>query len=338
MSDELRLVCSAAASFSLTLLAVPPAAFLAEKWGFVDHPVGWKTHDRGTPYLGGAAVSLSVAVAALALNPDVSRFIPLIGASGACLVIGTLDDKVNLSASIRILAVATIAALLYAAGLGWSVFSGDAANLLLTIVWCLGVINAINLLDLMDGTAGSAAGVSAAAVAILAMTLGDYADAVVAIALAGACLGFLRYNLRSPASIFLGDGGTMSIGVILAGTVMSLPLQALGVSAIALGVLLVGVPIWDMSFRIFSRLRLRVPLNQPGPDSVANWLRSRLSSTRLVAGVLVSAQGALGVAVIAVAGANARLIWTVAVLAFALGALLMVFLMRPRFGSRSNGP
>lgn len=334
MGDELRLAGAVGAALALALLAVPPAIAAARRWDLVDHPVGWKAHARGTPYLGGAAVWLALLGATLALSPDLGRFLPLLAASGVCLAIGTLDDKLGLSAPLRVLAVAVLAAALDTAGLGWEAFSSGPANLLLTVVWCLGVVNAINLLDLMDGTAASAAGVGAAATAVLAATFGDYADAVLAAALAGACLGFLRYNLRAPASIFLGDGGSMSIGLVLATAVMALPFPAgFGLAGVALGVLLVGVPTWDMAFRIFSRLRHGIPLGRPGPDSIANWLAARLSSPRRVAGVLALGQAALGAVAILAAHRSAALAAVAAVATLVLGGLLMLPLRGWRPGS-----
>ena len=95
--------------------------------------------------------------------------------------------------------------------------ASDAANLLLTALWVIGVVNAFNLMDNLDGAAASVAAVSAACVGALAVIGDDVPLAVIAFALCGALAGFLRFNLARPSRIFLGDGGSMPIGFLLAG-------------------------------------------------------------------------------------------------------------------------
>ncbi len=348
MGDEVRLPLVAIVSLTLTLFAVPQAVRLAHRLDLLDSPGGWKTHAGRTPYLGGAAIFAAFAPVSLLLSPDASRFLPLLAAALLCLVVGTVDDARGLSPSVRILTVSATAVALHATGLGWALFSSGAANLLVTIAWCLGVVNAINLLDLMDGAASSVAAVSAAGICVLAAILGDSADAVVAASLCGGCLGFLRYNLRSPASIFLGDGGTMSIGLVLAGTVMALPFKdGLGALALVPGVLLLGVPVFDMTFRVLSRLRMGVPLMHPGPDSIANWLSMQLSSTRLVATVLGLSQATLCAIAITASGAGDQAALVIAAGCSISGALLIGVLMMSGFGPQpamdyaaqsANGP
>jgi UDP-GlcNAc:undecaprenyl-phosphate/decaprenyl-phosphate GlcNAc-1-phosphate transferase len=186
------------------------------------------------------------------------------------------------------------ATLLWADGLGWSIFSSDVANLILTNLWVVGLINAMNLLDLMDGVAGTVASVSAAGVGVLAGIEGDAALAVLAFALAGGCAGFLGHNLRSPARIYLGDCGTMAIGFALAGMIAGLPLEARAGWIVLLGAIpLFGVPLFDVALRVVLRTRRGISLLTGGPDSVANWLEAQLGSPRRVAFALGVAQGAL---------------------------------------------
>ena len=135
---------------------------------------------------------------------------------------------------------------LFAADLGWHVFASDAANLVLTIGWLLGVINAFNLMDNMDGAAGTVAALSSVGTAILALTVHEISIAVLAVALCGACLGFLPYNLSSPARIFLGDGGSMPVGFLVAAAIMAVPLHgAVGWHRLLVAVLLVALPVLD---------------------------------------------------------------------------------------------
>jgi UDP-GlcNAc:undecaprenyl-phosphate/decaprenyl-phosphate GlcNAc-1-phosphate transferase len=225
------------------------------------------------------------------------------------------------------------AVLLWSTGLGWSVFASETANLMLTIVWILVVVNAINLLDLLDGAAATTVATCAAACAAVAGVFSDTLLAALALALCGACVGFLRNNLRSPAAIFLGDGGTMPVGLVTAVLIETQPWgKTSAPAAISGGLLLCGLPIFDMTFRIISRLLRGDTLLTAGPDSVANWLRARMPSARWVALTLALAQAVLGsIAVLATAlGSDALLV--AGLLALVLGGSLVVLLDTSGFG------
>src|SRR4051812_42117760 len=132
------------------------------------------------------------------------------------LALGTLDDRFPVAPRWRVLAEIGAGCAVSAAGLGWSVFGSEALDLLLTVAWVVGLCNAFNLMDNLDGAAGTVAGISAAGVGTLALAHDDPALAAFAFALAGACAGFLPHNLARPARIFLGDGGSLPIGFLVA--------------------------------------------------------------------------------------------------------------------------
>jgi len=139
--------------------------------------------------------------------------------------------------------------------------------------------------------------------------------AVLAVALAGACLGFLRYNLAAPARIFLGDGGSMPIGFLVAGLIMALPLgEQAGAHRLVAAVLLAGLPILDTTLVMISRQRAGVSFLQGGRDHLSHRLRSRLPSARAVALVLAAGQLVLCLLALGVAGlgdASIVLAWTI---------------------------
>jgi UDP-GlcNAc:undecaprenyl-phosphate GlcNAc-1-phosphate transferase len=315
------------------VLAVPAAISIAQRWGLLDHPKGWKRHARPTPYLGGAALLCGFSVAVVVFAEGFGGLAWLLVCCAGLCVLGTVDDRWGLAASVRLVATAAAAVVLWDVGLGWSVFSSGIVNLLLTVVWVLVVVNAINLLDLLDGAAASTVAACAAACAAVAGVFSDTLIAVLALALCGSCLGFLRHNLRSPSAIFLGDGGTMPLGLLTAVSIEALSWgRTSGLAAISGGILLCGLPIFDMTFRIFSRLRRGDTLLTAGPDSVANWLRARMPSARRVALVLGIAQATLGsIAVLAVdLGSEALLM--VGFSALVLGCSLMLLLDASGFG------
>src|SRR4051794_21801055 len=209
----------------------------------MDIPAGYKGHSRATPYLGGLALVSAVAISVFAFGVWDSRYAALLIWGFVLFVVGTIDDKRNLNPLSRMLIEVFAALALWHYGLGWSVFGSDAANLALTIVWVVGLVNAFNLMDNMDGAASTVAGISAVGATCIAVIGGDMALALIVIAVAGACTGFLPFNLAKPSRIFLGDGGSMPLGFVVAGAVMASPMsEGLGAAGVLGAALIVGLP------------------------------------------------------------------------------------------------
>ncbi len=296
MPDELRLLAAVTLALIGVATTVPLAIRLARRTAFLDFPApdGHKGHALPTPYLGGAAVVVAFLVPALALGGGASEYAAIVLGATALLVIGTIDDRVGIGPLPRVLVEAGLAAVLWKSGLGWSVFDSEAANLVLTLFWVVGLVNAFNLMDNMDGAAGTVAAVSATAVAIVAVTQDHLLLAALLLALVGACAGFLSHNLASPARIFLGDGGSMPVGfVIAAGAMVVGSDQAFGAEAVLAAAPLVGLPILDTTFVVVSRRRRGVQILSGGHDHVTFRLKARLKSVRRVAAALATTQAAL---------------------------------------------
>jgi UDP-GlcNAc:undecaprenyl-phosphate GlcNAc-1-phosphate transferase len=232
----------------------------------------------------------------------------------------------------RLLAEALTAIALAAGGLGWATSAGDGADYLLTIVWVVGLVNAFNLMDNMDGACGAVGGISALAIGVLAALHGQTLAAGLSFALAGACGGFLPWNLAGPAKVFLGDGGSMLVGFLVAALAMAAErhLRVDG-SALLTGAMLVGVPILDTALVTFSRLRRRVPLVTGGRDHLTHRILLALRSPRTVAATLAVLQGVLCAAAITGdqlgSGATAAIACSAAV----LGAFAILVLDAPRW-------
>jgi UDP-GlcNAc:undecaprenyl-phosphate GlcNAc-1-phosphate transferase len=300
LPEELRLGGAFALSLVAVLALVPVAMRIALRTGFVDVPGGYKGHSRSTPYLGGMAVVAAVGLALLVSGAATSRFAALFVWAFVLFVVGTVDDKRNLSPFARLVVEVIAAAALWNYGLGWAVFDSDVLNIALTVLWVVGLVNAFNLMDNMDGAASSVAGVSATGMAALGVLYGDTALALVGASLGGACLGFLRYNLAKPARIFLGDGGSMPIGFIIAGAVMAAPgTQQSGWSAILALSPMVGLPILDTTLVVISRRRGGRPVLSGGRDHLTHRLRAMLGgSVRAVVLTLAAAQATLCIAAV----------------------------------------
>ena len=162
-------------------LTAPLAIRIARRTTFYDRPGGYKAHARPTPYLGGAAVLGAFLVGAFAFAPGLRGLWAIFAGTVVLCAVGTLDDRVGLPILRRLLAEASVAVLLWAAGLGWSLGLGAAFDLTVTVIWVVGLVNAFNLMDNMDGAASGVTAACAAGVGLLAVLQDAPEIAVVAL-------------------------------------------------------------------------------------------------------------------------------------------------------------
>ena len=257
----------------LTIGMTPLARWLAPRLGVMDTPAARKMHRRPVPRLGGAAIYLAVIAAALLLGEryNFAQFgTILIGATGVSFL-GLIDDRWGLRPVVKLIGQILAALLLYASGIYVGTFRHPLLNAATTVVWVVLITNAINLLDNMDGLAGGVSAIAAAYFALMCFFSGQYLVGALSIALLGACLGFLFYNL-SPASIFMGDSGALFLGYVLAalGIKLRFPDNVTFVTWMV-PVLVLGLPIFDTTLVVISRLRRRRnPMTTPGKDHVSH--------------------------------------------------------------------
>jgi UDP-GlcNAc:undecaprenyl-phosphate GlcNAc-1-phosphate transferase len=309
---------------AVAFAATPMAMRAAVRLQFFDRPVGYKGHAKPTPYLGGSAVVAAFVFAALLVAGHPERTGPVVAGALLLWVVGTADDRVNLSPTLRVGIEFLVACGLWAFGLGWELGFGGFVDLAVTGFWVVGVTNAFNLFDNMDGAAGTMACVVSAAVAILGAVLGDTWLAVCGGALCGACLGFLPYNLCSPPRIFLGDGGSMPIGFVIASLVMIGASDAVRAwQALAMALLLVGIPLLDTCLVVISRRRRGLSVLTAGRDHLTHRARRRLTTVRAVAVALGSAQALLAVLALA-AYRGGSVVLVIVVAAYVLAAALTI--------------
>jgi len=254
------------ASLAVSLSLTPPIRGLARRLGMVDQPDDRRIHTRPTPRAGGVAVFIAFHVTVLLcvyLFPGVFR--PIYGidklaaffrASLLLLVVGLLDDAFSLKPYVKLLGQIAAAVLLYQAGFrvggGFSVTLVGPVNFVVTVFWIVGAVNAFNLIDGLDGLATGLAMIASFGLAGSLFMRNLSVDAVPLLALAGAAMGFLRYNFN-PASVFLGDSGSMFLGLALGALPLisgqkSELLASLGVPLIAM-----GIPIFDTALAIWRR-------------------------------------------------------------------------------------
>ncbi len=227
------------------------------------------------PLLGGAAMYGAFLVALLAFS-DVLNLPQLLGiliAATAVSLLGIWDDRRRLGPMVKLAGQMGAAAFLAGSGTQVLLFADPLPNYVITIIWTVGITNSLNLLDNMDGLSGGVAAVASAVFLVLAILHGQYLVAILSAALLGACLGFLRYNFN-PASIFMGDGGSLFLGFILAavGVRLRFPGQPTMITWMV-PVLVLGVPLFDTLLVVVSRLRRGLnPLTTPGRDHLSHRL------------------------------------------------------------------
>lgn len=286
-----------AAALAFAVGGTPIARWVASRTDIVDRPSGRKLHLKPIPLLGGAAIYAAFILAVLLFG---DRFyIPqLVGIFvGATLVssLGVWDDRQAIRPLLKLAGQVLAALVLVVTGVHVNLFPGNALDIAITLVWVIGITNALNLLDNMDGLSGGIAAIAAGFFLLLAALSGQFLVGSLAAALLGACLGFLRYNFN-PAEVFMGDGGSLFLGFVLAavGIKLRFPTSTYAITWM-IPVLVLGVPIFDTTLVFISRLRRGVnPFTTAGKDHLSHRIVSRGWTHREAVMALYLAACALG--------------------------------------------
>ncbi len=281
----------------------------AIRFGIVDRPdANLKTHAAPVPYLGGIAIYLSFLLA-LAFTIEFQREVLGILLAGAIMVLlGLIDDLGGLHPGVKLAGQAVaVVPLLKASVMIKLTFLPEWLALVLSFVWLLAVTNALNLIDVMDGLAAGVALI--AALMFIGVALGNEREVVANLlaALAGSLLGFLRYNLP-PARIYLGDAGSLFIGLMLGALAMNNAYTKHNLVASLSPALILAVPLLDMLFVMYVRWRRGIPILRGSPDHIALRMRRwglTVSQTVWTSYLAAVAFGALGIAIMLVDGHTA---------------------------------
>jgi UDP-GlcNAc:undecaprenyl-phosphate/decaprenyl-phosphate GlcNAc-1-phosphate transferase len=270
------------ALFACMMLVVPVRAF-ALRVGMVDLPGPRKVHHAPIPLLGGLAMYSAVVIAVLLAFQGPAR-VQIAGILiGATLVaaVGILDDRGLLHHQVKLFVGMPVAAgILLLTGIRAQVFSilvdgryGNVLDTALTVLWVIGITASFSILDHMDGLCAGVAAMSSVFFALLAYMNGQTLVMTLAAAVLGAATGFLRWNFK-PAKIFMGDGGAMFLGFLMATLGLKLRMEhATHLSAWLAPVLILGVAIFDTTLVTISRARRGLlPFATPGKDHAAHRL------------------------------------------------------------------
>ena len=256
------------AALLATALLIPPIKRLAWRMDLVDHPAAGahKSHRHPTPYGGGVAIFLGLALALAAgwhWFPELasSDSLPLVGGGALLLILGLLDDWRGLSPLPRFALQFLVAGALVASYPHYRLpvlSDHPPLAIALSAGWLVAMANAFNFLDNMDGLSGGMSAIALLALGILSLWAGHLPAAFIALALSAASAGFLVYNFP-PASIFMGDAGGLFLGFVAGGLSAQLSQEHSGDLFALAPLLVLAVPAYDLSSVVLIRLCRHLP-------------------------------------------------------------------------------
>jgi UDP-GlcNAc:undecaprenyl-phosphate GlcNAc-1-phosphate transferase len=278
MTYPLTLIISFLVALALAFALTPAAIRIAPRIGAIDTPKDERRmHAKPMPRFGGMGIFVSVtaalAIAAFVLLPALppqfrdGQAVKLTGVLiGGALIyaVGVADDLRGMPAKVKFLCQIVCACVVCLFGVritfftdlagGGQTYIGDIAGFLVTVLWIVGITNTINLIDGLDGLAAGVAAIASFSIAYTAfISEGMYTATASMIAVAGGALGFLPFNFH-PARIFMGDGGSLFLGFMLASVSIIGPVKSATVIATIVPALVLGLPIFDTAFAILRRI------------------------------------------------------------------------------------
>ena len=295
------------AGFAAAVGFTPITRRLAFHFGVLDQPSVRKVHQRPTPLLGGLAIYGALVLALVFFSPPfyLVEFGAILAGTTWLVLVGFVDDRQGLQPLVKMVGQIIAAAVLIAAGIHVRIFASDILNVALTLFWIVGITNALNFQDNMDGLA---AGITAiASLFFFAMAVREELSLVssLAAALAGASVGFLLYNFN-PATTFMGDMGSMVLGFLLSVLAIKLDFRVPAERQVVtwmVPVVVLGLPIFDTTLVVFTRLREHRSPMQGGKDHTSHRLVSLGLSQRAAVLTLYAVCVVLGLVAVALSTA-----------------------------------
>jgi len=250
-------------AFMITLLALPISKKLAFAIGAIDHSSDClKLHGAPVPLLGGMSIVIgmlgALLISASLISLEAPSFWGFVVATMVITSIGIVDDLINVRPSYKLYMQIVLAVGLVCIGLRTQFFTSPFISIPLTIFYVVGSCNAWNLLDGLDGLAAGIAAIAALCFFVLFLGINDGFGMALSLALSGACIGFLTQNFN-PASIFMGDAGSMMIGLAFS-VLMIRYSTSLSYQSFFIPILICGVPVFDTALSYVRRLANRKPI------------------------------------------------------------------------------
>lgn len=306
-------------ALTLAIALTPVSKWLAPHLGVIDKPSARKIHLSPVPRMGGVAIVAAVMVALVFLRSqmEIQQLIAMLFGAAFMSFLGLVDDRFTLSAYVRLVAQIAAAISVWAAGVRVQMFSIPWLDAAITVLWIVGITNAMNFLDNMDGLSAGVSAIVSAFFLVLSIQNGQILVGMLSAALLGACVGFLFWNLN-PASVFMGDSGSMFLGFLLACAAIKLRFvgQTINVSWMV-PLIVMALPVFDTTLVFISRLRRgKNPLTTPGKDHTSHRIANHGFTHREAVFILYIVCAALGVTaeLVAVANESAAIILGVALI------------------------
>ncbi len=291
----------------VAIAVTPISKWLAPHIGVIARPRARDVHTEPVPKLGGVAILFGVMAVALVLGNrlEFQQLAAIVIAAALMSFLGLVDDRFNLNAYIKLIVQLAAGVFVWYFGVRISLFANPVLDAAITVLWIVGITNAMNFQDNMDGLLAGISAVMSAFFLVLSIINGQYLVGLLSAAMLGACLGFLVWNLN-PATVFMGDSGSMFLGFMLA--CIAIKLRFLGQSpnvSWLVPMIVMALPLFDMTLVVVSRLRRgKNPLTTPGKDHTSHRISNHGYSRREAVLILYLVCGALGIVAIIASVAN----------------------------------
>ncbi|RHR08854.1 undecaprenyl/decaprenyl-phosphate alpha-N-acetylglucosaminyl 1-phosphate transferase [Pseudoflavonifractor sp. AF19-9AC] len=354
MPIQLPVVGTAAAALFVAavvaLISTPVVRSLAFRIGAVDVPKdGRRMHDHPIPRMGGLAIFFGFVLSVLVFLPLTPQLRSMLLGAVVIVILGIFDDIYALSAKLKF-AVQIFAALLAVMGgnrimmlSNINIFSSEPywelgwLSYPITIFWIVGITNAVNLIDGLDGLACGVSTISSMTLLVIALNVSEPDVAVLTAALAGACIGFLPYNLN-PAKIFMGDTGSTFLGFVLATVSIQGLFKFYTIFSFAVPFLMLALPIFDTCFAILRRVSKGQSPMAPDRGHIHHRLIDMGFSQKQAVAVLYVISAILGLsAVVLTTNGTVRAMLFLVALCVAGGMAGMIFLNHNNNNNNGSG-
>ena len=272
--NEIILFLTFILSFLLTIYGTPLAQRVAFRYQLLDQPDGkLKKQSQPVPYMGGVIVYFAfISPLSLMFNFN-QQLLGILFASSILLLVGLFDDFKALTPGIKFLFQIMATYILLKSGITIDlIFFPKWMDILLSFFWILTTINAFNIIDIMDGLAASVGAITSLTIFIISIYDGDFLVAILSLSLAAALLAFLKFNWE-PARIYLGDAGSMVLGLIIGSLTMMVSYTRFNKLAFVSSLFVLGIPLFDLAYvSILRIINGKLPF-RGSPDHFALRLR-----------------------------------------------------------------
>ena len=253
--NEVILVLSFLLSLLLTIYGTPIIEKVAFRYNIFDYPDGLlKKQKEPIPYMGGVIIYFAFISPVGLLFPFNKELLGILFASSILLIVGLFDDLKALSPAVKFLFQIVATYILIKSGIRIQLlFLPSWLNEALSFVWIISIINAFNIIDIMDGLTSSIGIIASITIFIISLYNDNFIISILSISLAASLLGFLKFNWE-PAKIYLGDAGSMFIGLVIGSLTIMCDYSKYNDFAFISGFLILSIPIFDMVYVMILRL------------------------------------------------------------------------------------